>query len=100
MSPAPGHGYPRTPRRSRSPLHVQVAGRPSPRSRPSQVTAHRRSYRAGALSPLTAERVALASLSEITLAERYTVMTEPLTPTARTILGFLASHPRSGYEIR
>jgi DNA-binding PadR family transcriptional regulator len=27
-------------------------------------------------------------------------MTEELTPTARTILGFLASHPRSGYEIR
>jgi DNA-binding PadR family transcriptional regulator len=27
-------------------------------------------------------------------------MPEELTPTARTILGFLASHPRSGYEIR
>jgi PadR family transcriptional regulator AphA len=27
-------------------------------------------------------------------------MSEELTPTARTILGFLASHPRSGYEIR
>jgi DNA-binding PadR family transcriptional regulator len=27
-------------------------------------------------------------------------MTDELTPTARTILGFLASHPRSGYEIR
>jgi DNA-binding PadR family transcriptional regulator len=26
--------------------------------------------------------------------------TEELTPTARTILGFLAAHPRSGYEIR
>jgi PadR family transcriptional regulator AphA len=27
-------------------------------------------------------------------------MSEELTPTGRTILGFLASHPRSGYEIR
>ena len=27
-------------------------------------------------------------------------MSEALTPTAHTILGFLASHPRSGYEIR
>jgi DNA-binding PadR family transcriptional regulator len=27
-------------------------------------------------------------------------VSEDLTPTARTILGFLASHPRSGYEIR
>ncbi|MFI7587371.1 PadR family transcriptional regulator [Spongisporangium articulatum] len=27
-------------------------------------------------------------------------MSEELTPTARTILGFLATHPRSGYEIR
>ncbi len=27
-------------------------------------------------------------------------MSEELTPTARTILGFLSSHPRSGYEIR
>jgi len=27
-------------------------------------------------------------------------MSEELTPTARTILGFLASHPRSGYQIR
>jgi DNA-binding PadR family transcriptional regulator len=27
-------------------------------------------------------------------------MSEELSPTARTILGFLASHPRSGYDIR
>jgi PadR family transcriptional regulator AphA len=45
-------------------------------------------------------RLGLTNLSARDNSGREVVMSEELTPTAHTILGFLASHPRSGYEIR